>query len=89
MEIKTEIKIRLMYLAIYEVGENRLLYHCKVSLVFNNSIQMNNYVNMIIKKVIEEQNKETKIFKTMLYEEFPVKFIWGDDGNTKIYISEK
>ena len=85
MNICTEIKIRLLYLAIYEVGENRPLYYCKISLLFDNSIDMNNYVNMIIKNINKE---EVKTFKTMLYEEYPVRFIWGDDGN-KIYISEK
>ena len=86
MNICTEIKIRLLYIAIYEVGENRPLYHCKISLLFDNSIDMNKYVDIIINGIKKE--KEIKLFKTMLYEEYPVRFIWGDDGR-KIYLSEK
>lgn len=88
MEICTEIKLRLTYMAIYEVGANRLLYYCRTSFVFDNDIDMTKYINRVVKEVQEKENKKINIFKTVVYEQFPVRFIWREDGG-KIYISEK
>ena len=93
MDISIELKVRLRYVAIYEVGANKLLYHNTMALIFDSYYAMKKYLNLIIEDVLRKeaivQKKETvKTFDTILYEEYPIEFIWGPDGS-RIYLPPK
>ena len=82
-DIHIELRIRLKYLSIYNKETGELLHYSNTFLIFNNIIDMREYIEVIVKEVSEKNN--CQVFNTIMHDEYSIRFIWGTSGN-KIYI---